>query len=72
METDETVKSTESVTTSTTAPVKLNQINVLPDVDLYIHLLVVLFALDTKKHKQVIIENRVSITIWSNYYIFRH
>ena len=72
METDETVKSTESVTTSTTAPVKLKQINVLPEVDLYIHLLVVLFALDTKKHKQVIIENRVSITIWSNYYIFRH
>ena len=60
METDESVKSTESNITSTTTATTTNvtgkqkQTNVLPEVDLYIHLLVLLFAIDSKKHKQVL------------------
>jgi hypothetical protein len=48
---------TESID-ATTAPttvavVKQKPSIVLPEVDLYIHLLVVLFSIDNKKHKQV-------------------
>ena len=44
---------TTTTTTTTTAPkVKLPSIT-LPEVDLYIHLLVLLFAIDKKKLKQV-------------------
>jgi hypothetical protein len=61
METDESVKSTESnitsTTTTTTVTGKQKQMNVLPEVDLYIHLLVLLFAIDSKKHKQVFLSS---------------
>ena len=66
METDESVKSTDSnlttvTATTTTVTGKQKQTNVLPEVDLYIHLLVVVFAIDSKKHKQVC--SRISISL---------
>lgn len=57
METDQSeVSSTVSNLTSTSGPIKTKQStsqNMLPEVDLYIHLLVLVFSLDQKKNKEV-------------------
>jgi len=56
METDQTeVSSTVSNLTSTSGPIKTKQStsqNIIPEVDLFIHLLVLLFSLDQKKVKE--------------------
>lgn len=58
METDETSSKLIESSSTSIAPIaatkqKQSSLVVLPEVDLYIHLLVTLFAIDTKKYKQV-------------------
>jgi hypothetical protein len=46
---------TPAATANVQAKQKQAQNILIPEVDLYIHLLVLLFAIDQKKHKQVLI-----------------
>lgn len=48
-----TPAASQATTTTTATKTKLPSI-VLPEVDLYLHLLVLLFAIDRQKYKQVI------------------